>query len=186
VALRHAVLAALLDRELSGYQLTKLFDIGVSDFWHAVSQQLYVELAKLEADGLLTGREVVQHGRPNKRVFALTPSGFDELSRFVGAPTKPSFMRDDLLVKAYAARAGDPVALAEQLEQRAAQSREKIEYLEGQLAKLLGDESEEDYLRSTDNIGPYLAGMRGLTFEREQAAWCTWAASALHARPSPS
>lgn len=182
MALRHAVLAALVDRELSGYQLAKLFDLGVSSFWHAASQQLYVELAKLEADGLLTGREVVQHGRPNKRVFALTDTGREELTRFTEAPTKPTSIRDDLLVKAYAAHAADPVNLAEQLEQRAAQSEAKAEYLAAQLAKLRGDLPEGEYLRTAENIGPYLAGMRGMRYEKEQAAWCTWAAAALRAR----
>src|SRR5689334_3823905 len=54
MALRHAVLAALLDEELSGYQLAKAFDMGVANFWHALPQQLYTELAKLEKDGLVT------------------------------------------------------------------------------------------------------------------------------------
>jgi DNA-binding PadR family transcriptional regulator len=182
VALRHAVLAALLDRELSGYQLTKLFDLGVSSFWHAASQQLYVELAKLEADGLLTGHEVVQQGRPNKRVFVLTGSGLEELARFVTAPTKPTSIRDDLLVKAYAEHAVNPAVLAEQLEQRAAQSQAKADYLDAQLTKLRGDKPEAEYLKEAENIGPYLAGSRGKMYEREQAAWCTWAAAALRAR----
>ena len=49
MALRHAVLAVLLDEELSGYQLAKAFDVSVANFWHALPQQLYVELAKLAA-----------------------------------------------------------------------------------------------------------------------------------------
>lgn len=183
MALRHAVLAALLDRELSGYQLTKLFDLGVSSFWHAASQQLYVELGKLEADGLLTGREVVQQGRPNKRVFALTGTGLEELARYVAAPTKPTSIRDDLLVKAYAEHA-NPLALADQLQQRAVQSQAKADYLGGQLEKLLGDLSEEEYLRTAENVGPYLAGSRGKMYESEQAAWCRWAAAVLRSRAS--
>ncbi len=182
MALRHALLAALLDRELSGYQLTKLFDLGVSSFWHAASQQLYVELAKLEADGLLTGHEVVQQGRPNKRVFALTDAGLDELTRFTLAPTKPTSIRDDLLVKAYGALAADPEKLAQQLDQRAAQSKAKADYLDEQLAKLRNGHPEETYLQTAENIGPYLAGTRGRMYEREQEAWCTWAAAVLRAR----
>jgi DNA-binding PadR family transcriptional regulator len=182
MALRHALLAALLDRELSGYQLTKLFDLGVSSFWHAAAQQLYVELAKLEADGLLTGHEVVQQGRPNKRVFRLTEPGMEELTRFTLATTKPTSIRDDLLVKAYAAAAADPAKLAAQLEQRSVQSRAKAEYLGEQLARLLGGRSEQEYLATADNIGPYLAGMRGKVYEEEQANWCSWAAAALRGR----
>jgi hypothetical protein len=33
MALRHAVLAAMLDGGFSGYQLAKIFDVGVSNFW---------------------------------------------------------------------------------------------------------------------------------------------------------
>ncbi|MBK3589679.1 PadR family transcriptional regulator, partial [Streptomyces sp. MBT57] len=69
MALRHAVLAALLDEELSGYQLAKAFDMGVANFWHALPQQLYAELARLEKEGLVAGREVVQDARPNSRLL---------------------------------------------------------------------------------------------------------------------
>ncbi|ONI87568.1 PadR family transcriptional regulator [Actinosynnema sp. ALI-1.44] len=182
MALRHALLAALLDRELSGYQLTKLFDLAASSFWHASSQQLYAELAKLEADGLLTGHEVVQHGRPNKRVFALTDNGRDELARFTAAPTKPISIRDDLIVKAYAEHAADPSVLIKQLEDRLAQSRAKDEFLQSQLARLRDGKSEEEYLASAENIGPYLAGTRGRMYLRDEIDWCEWASGVLRNR----
>jgi DNA-binding PadR family transcriptional regulator len=40
MALRHAVLAALLEGEVSGYQLAKRFDVSVANFWSASPQQL--------------------------------------------------------------------------------------------------------------------------------------------------
>lgn len=89
MALRHAVLAALLDGEFSGYELAKSFDIGVANFWHALPQQLYAELAKLEKEGLVAGREVVQESRPNKRLFQVTEAGRTELEEFAAAPSSP-------------------------------------------------------------------------------------------------
>ena len=53
MALRHAVLAALLEGEASGYQLAKRFDVSVANFWSATPQQLYRELDRLEAEGLV-------------------------------------------------------------------------------------------------------------------------------------
>ena len=47
MALRHAVLAALLEGEASGYQLSKRFDVSVANFWSATPQQLYRELERL-------------------------------------------------------------------------------------------------------------------------------------------
>src|SRR3954454_23288771 len=103
MALRHAVLAALLDGELSGYQLAKAFDLGVANFWYAQPQQLYAELTRLEQDGLVAGREVVQDARPNKRVFQVTDAGLAELERFTATTARPSFLRDDLAVAVQAA-----------------------------------------------------------------------------------
>jgi DNA-binding PadR family transcriptional regulator len=35
-------------------------------------------------DGLVTGRQVVQRDRPNKRVFSVTTAGIEELERLRG------------------------------------------------------------------------------------------------------
>jgi DNA-binding PadR family transcriptional regulator len=172
MALRHAVLAALLDRERSGYQLAKVFDIGVANFWHAVPQQLYTELASLERAGLITGRRVIQHDRPNKRVYTVTDAGLKELTRFTEAETKPSFIRDDLLVKVHAVGSTDVPAVIAQLDQRAEQAAAKIELYNGVLRQLRGDLDEQEYLLVGDRIGPYLTCLRGRRFEQENLDWC--------------
>lgn len=182
MALRHAVLAALLDEELSGYQLTKAFDMGVANFWHALPQQLYAELAKLEQDGLITGREVIQDARPNKRLFQVTGAGLAALERFASTTTKPSFIRDDLLVKVQTADHVDTGALVAQLTERAAFAEAKIELFDELLRKMRGDRSEEEYLRHGERIGPYLTCLRGLAFEQGNRDWCERAVTVLHER----
>src|ERR1044072_7956418 len=89
MSLRHAVLAALLSGEYSGYQLAKAFDVGVANFWYAQPQQLYLELTKLEKDGLISGRQVVPEARPNKRLFTVTEAGTADLATFAAATCKP-------------------------------------------------------------------------------------------------
>ena len=84
MALRHAVLAALLEGEASGYQLAKRFDVSVANFWSATSQQLYRELDRLEAEGLVRARLVRQQRRPDKRVFTLTDAGRDVVAAIDG------------------------------------------------------------------------------------------------------
>ncbi|MBT2459892.1 PadR family transcriptional regulator [Streptomyces sp. ISL-86] len=171
MALRHAVLAALLDEELSGYQLAKAFDMGVANFWHALPQQLYAELAKLEQEGLIAGREVVQETRPNKRLFQVTAAGLAELERFAATATKPSFIRDDLLVKIQAADHVDAGALIAQLTERVTFAEAKIGLFEALLRKMRGDRAEEEFLRHGARIGPYLTCLRGLEFERANRDW---------------
>ncbi|MFJ4963181.1 PadR family transcriptional regulator [Streptomyces sp. NPDC088729] len=182
MALRHAVLAALLDEELSGYQLTKAFALGVANFWHALPQQLYAELAKLEQEGLVAGREVVQETRPNKRLFRVTPDGLGELEHFAATAAKPSFIRDDLLVKVQAADRLDTGALVGELTERAAFAAAKAELFENLLRSLRGGLPEEEFLRVGERVGPYLTCRRGLEFERANHEWCRATANVLRER----
>lgn len=186
MALRHAVLAALLDEELSGYQLAKAFDTGVANFWHALPQQLYAELTKLEAQELIAGREVVQETRPNKRLFHVTDAGLAELERFAATAAKPTFIRDDLLVKVQAADHIDPAILIAQLTERAAFAETKIALFDAVLRTMRGDRTEADFLRHGPRIGPYLTCRRGLSFERANHDWYTSTITTLRTRhPTP-
>ncbi|MGC0211737.1 PadR family transcriptional regulator [Streptomyces levis] len=182
MALRHAVLAALLDGELSGYQLAKAFDVGVANFWYARPQQLYAELTRLEKDGLVAGREVPQESRPNKRLFQVTDAGLAELETFTAASAKPAFVRDDLLVKVQAADRVDIDDLVTQLGERAQIAQAKIDLFGNLLRRLRGDRTEAEFLRHGDRVGPYLTCLRGLTFERENRDWCARTIAVLEER----
>src|SRR5436305_12756379 len=111
MALRDAVLAALLEGEASGYELSKRFDVSVANFWSATPQQLYRELDRLLDDGLVEARVVHQERRPNKRLFKLTPAGYDALETFTRQPARPMAIRDELLVKLQAIDAGDAASV---------------------------------------------------------------------------
>jgi DNA-binding PadR family transcriptional regulator len=182
MALRHAVLAALLDGEYSGYQLAKAFDVGVANFWHALPQQLYSELTRLEKEGLVTGRQVVQESRPNKRLFRVSDAGLAELEQFAAAASKPSFIRDDLLVKVQAADRVGAGQVIEQLQERASAAEARIELFGGLLRRMRGDADEEEFLRRGERIGPYLTCMRGLAFEEGHRDWCLRVAAVLRER----
>jgi DNA-binding PadR family transcriptional regulator len=173
MALRHAVLAALLEGEASGYQLAKRFDVSVANFWSATPQQLYRELERLDADGLLRGRVVEQQRRPNKRVFTLTDAGREELHAFVAQPPKPTAIRDDLLVKLQAAGAGDQDAVREALAERLEHAHAKLALYDRLRDGLLDGRSEEAYLRDADRVGPYLTLMGGRMYEQQNIRWCT-------------
>ncbi|MFJ8884282.1 PadR family transcriptional regulator [Streptomyces sp. NPDC102402] len=182
MALRHAVLAALLDGEYSGYQLAKVFDIGVANFWHALPQQLYAELARLEKDGLVAGRQVIQENRPNKRLFQVTDAGLAELETFAAALSKPSFIRDDLLVKVQACDHIDIAPVIEQIEERASAAAARIELFDTLLRQMRGDADEEEFLVRGERIGPYLTCLRGLSLERDTRDWCLRISAVLRER----
>lgn len=167
MALRHAVLAELLDGEASGYELAKRFDVSAANFWSATPQQLYRELERLAGDGLLDARVVEQERRPNKRVFTLNQAGRDELRAFTARPTRPTAIRDELLVKLAAVDVGDHDAVAAAMAERVEQAESKLALYDGLRERMLAGRSEDDYLREAERIGPYLTLMRGRAFERE-------------------
>ncbi len=80
MALAHAILALLVNCPQSGYDLTKNFEQSVGCFWKATHQQIYRELAKLESQGWVQPQTVVQEGRPDKKVYGITPSGQQHLA----------------------------------------------------------------------------------------------------------
>lgn len=172
MALRHAVLAALSEDEASGYELSKRFDVSVANFWSATPQQLYRELERLEADGLLHGRTVEQLRRPNKRVFSLTDAGRAELHAFVAQPARPTAIRDDLLVKLQAAGTDDLIPVRDAVAARLEQARDKLARYDRLRDGLLDGRSESGYLREAERVGPYLTLLGGRMYEQQNIRWC--------------
>ncbi|WP_067480935.1 PadR family transcriptional regulator [Actinomadura hibisca] len=182
MALRNALLATLLEGEASGYDLAKGFDASVANFWTATPQQLYRELDRMEADGLIEARVVQQERRPNKRLFSLTEAGRRVLRDFTARSPKPGAMREELLVQVQAVDAGDGAAVRESIAARLERSRAKLARYERLRARLLDGREEDDYLASAERIGPYLTLMRGRAFEEENIRWAERALAILDRR----
>jgi DNA-binding PadR family transcriptional regulator len=176
MALRNAVMAALLEGEASGYDLAKGFEASVANFWMATPQQLYRELERMEKEGLVSARVVQQERRPNKRLFSLTDAGLRVLRDYVGrAPAKPPAIRDELMVKVQCVDIGDTeefevvrAAVAERQERSTA----KLARYHRMKERMLDGRSEEEYLATAERIGPYLTLQGGIAFERGNLEWC--------------
>ncbi|ATY12589.1 PadR family transcriptional regulator [Amycolatopsis sp. AA4] len=182
MSLKFAILASLLEGEFSGYDLAKSFDASVANFWQTTPQQLYRELERLSAEGMIAARVVEQERRPNKRVFRLTADGRRALHEFTATPVQPTTIRDDLLVKVQGSDAGDAEAVLAAVEERMEWSRAKLARFERLRERMLDGRSESDYLRENDRVGPYLTLLRGISFEKENLQWGEHAARILRQR----
>ena len=183
MALRHAILAALISGESSGYDLAKSFDVAVANYWTATAQQLYRELDRLADAGLVTGRTVEQEKRPNKRVYSLTDAGREALRAFVASDPKPTAIRDELLVQLEAMQPDDVEEVKAHVSQKLADSRRKLEYYRRSRDFLLDGKSEDEYLAHQQRLGRYLTLARGLSFEEENVRWCEFTLKALASQP---
>lgn len=174
MALKHAVLAALTSKEGSGYELSKRFDVSVANFWPASAQQIYRELDRLENEGMVKARVVRQQKRPDKRVFSVTAGGQRELSEFIRGRTRPTVIRDDLLVKVACLNEANADDVAVAVGERLEVARQKLAMYESLRAILLGEGTEEEFLAggpAGENFGQYLALKRGIAFEKGNIRW---------------
>ena len=184
MSLRNAVLAALINREASGYELAKQFHVSVANFWTATSQQLYRELEKMEADGLLAARVVAQSKRPDKRVYSVTDAGRAALHEFTRQEPRATTVRDELLVQIEALAHADVAHVRASIQARIESSTRRLATYEQRLTEILGDRSDEEFLATGHRIGPYLTLQRGIVFERENIAWGRLALGVLERRYS--
>jgi DNA-binding PadR family transcriptional regulator len=77
MALRYALLGLLTAGPASGYDLTKRFDRSVGYAWHAGHSQIYPEMAKLCAEGLV---EVAEEAGPRgRKTYTITGAGLESL-----------------------------------------------------------------------------------------------------------
>jgi DNA-binding PadR family transcriptional regulator len=172
MALRNAVMAVLLEGEASGYDLAKGFDASVANFWMATPQQLYRELERMEAEGLVTARVVEQERRPTKRLFSLTKAGREAVRAYTAESLgKPTAIRDELLVKVQCLDFGDIAAVRTAIAERMEWATAKLAHYEELRRRLLGGRSEEAYFAEAERIGPYFTLLRGMSFERDNLQW---------------
>ena len=75
MSLPYGLLGLLNYQESTGYELTKMFEDSLNNFWYAQSSQIYRELDRMETMGWVYSKNVVQDKRPNKRVYAITDDG---------------------------------------------------------------------------------------------------------------
>ena len=78
----------------SGYDLVQTFRLSMVHYWHAHPGQIYPTLERMERDGWIAGREVIQRGRPNKRVYSITAEGRRVLLEWLSSPYESLKMKN--------------------------------------------------------------------------------------------
>ena len=175
MSLPHALLTSLAERPGSGSELASRFDRSIGYFWQATHQQIYRELARLEAAGWVEAAPV-EGARGGKRRFQILPSGRDELQRWIGEHQGPPAIRDALMVRLRAEAVVGPTPLESELEAVAALHRSKlVSYL------LIEARDFPAAPTARDQKLQRLVLKAGIEFERQRIAFCEEAMAILRA-----
>ena len=178
MAVEHAILVSLAERAASGYELARRFDASIGRFWSATHQQIYKVLGRMEADGWVAVEVVAQAGRPDKKVYALTAAGRDELSRWTAEPTPKERLRSEFAVKIRAMPFGDRDAILTDVRRRRDQHEETLAFYRANQSKYYPDPTTLD---DTDVAG-WLVLRGGIRREEAGMAWCDEILSTLERR----
>jgi DNA-binding PadR family transcriptional regulator len=127
MSLSHALLTSLIEKSSSGYDLARRFDKSIGYFWHATHQQIYRELARMEAAGWIESSSAPDAGKTRKREYRVLEAGRHELVRWSGEASAPIDLRDEFMVRLRADAAIGPLELAPELQRRIALHRERLQ-----------------------------------------------------------
>jgi PadR family transcriptional regulator AphA len=151
----------------TGYDIKKLTDVSTRFFWSASYGQIYPELRRLEAAGLVEADEPA--GGRRRRVYRLSGEGRAALEGWLRADEPLTFeYRDEGLLKLFFCDLLTPAAALAHVERVRRQMEEILAHFQG-LAAELGAERAED-----EAAFPYLALDYGVEFMEWVVGW--WSA----------
>ena len=156
----------------SGYDLVRAFRLSMAHYWHAHAGQIYPTLDRMENDGWIAGREVIQSGRPNKRVYSITAEGRRVLLDWLASPYEPLKMKNPPLLRTrFLGHLGADGAREKLAEQRAAMAA----YLEELRGYERGFAERGGPHRDVNQMFVYFTLRRGIEFAGAEVEFCDWA-----------
>jgi len=183
--LGYALLGLLARGEQSGYDLAQGLKDPVGYFWQAHHSQIYPELGRLEAAGLVQHTHVEQSDRPDKKVYRVTPNGSASLRVWLEAPMEVPKKRDELVLKAYSMWLSDPKTAAHMMREHAGVHAARKAEFERRLTCLESQAGGTMWQPDSPWFGTHAVLHRGIGYEREYLEWCEWMTHCLSQTKPP-
>lgn len=139
MSLRNALLAILRVGPQSGYELQKQFSLSVGHVWHAPDSQIYPELRKMAAEGLVETEDQTRGERGMRRLYHVTPAGDRAFLDWMNGPLDYQRFRDPAHLRAAYLESAEPTAARAFL-------LAHISHWEGELAQFEGELAHIDAL----------------------------------------
>lgn len=126
---RQIVLGILLGGPKTGYDITMIFQTRFAFFFGSSTGMVYPTLRKLNKEGRVTKEVVLQTGKPNKKVYTITPDGEKEFYDYLSSPVEPTTIKSDFLARMYFGRFSDEQVNLERVRQEIQATQAKLDEL---------------------------------------------------------
>lgn len=133
MSLRYALLALLTAQPMTGYDLAKSFRVSVGHVWHAPDSQIYPELRRMDADGLIAGTAVPWGPNSTKTEYTITDAGRDAFRAWMGTAIPYPRERDPAHLRAAYFEWAEPDVVRAQLVAHIAHFADARQQWQGQL-----------------------------------------------------
>ncbi|TDQ41617.1 PadR family transcriptional regulator [Aureibacillus halotolerans] len=175
MSLRYAILGLLSKEPATGYSVTREFKYRITHFWSAHHTQIYRELVKMEAEGLVRSKTIRQSDFPDKKVYAVEEKGMTLLLHWLlQTPEKKETlsMKDPRLLRVSLLHLIDidqsMAYLASYRDQHKSAQKEIKEWQSVHLESL-----------NNEQFGEYLTSEFAIRYMEMWSDWCEWATSVL-------
>ncbi|GEM_PF-967644 len=163
--------------QIWGYDIVRIFNLSMRHFWHAHQGQIYPTLSRMERRGWIRSRQVIQRGRPNKRLFTITPAGREALERWLESPFEELKLKHPPLLRTlHLGHLGPDRAIEKFAEQRAACAA----YLE-ELRGIERDHFGQGACTTQHMMFSYFTVRYGIMWMEQSVRWCDWAIAEIRA-----
>lgn len=175
----YALLVLLARGSLTGYDLAQRMRRSTDFFWTARHSQIYPELARMEAAGLVTHDVIRQTERPDKKQYTMTDAGYAALRAWLAQPVRPAPERDEVMLKTFCSWLIEPRDALGLFRTQEAEHLARLKTYEAMLADLEQHPDVRNRRVRTATFTSYATLRRGVEYERGYAEWCRWMAETL-------
>jgi PadR family transcriptional regulator AphA len=173
---KYAILGILTLGPMSGYDIKKVTDLSISNFWQENYGHIYPVLRRLEAERLVTLTIVEGVGRPDRKVYAITEVGRQEFNQWLDLPPEDEPKRYEFLLKLFFSnRVPRGTVIRKVVEERARREQLLERYIEIERGLPAYGPEYEEYA-----VALWLSTVRyGINVTRAIIAWCDETIEAL-------
>lgn len=157
--LKYAILGLLQYTDMHGYRIKEHIERNFGHMWSINYGQIYPNLKKLHAEGLVKMTEMGQNGEkgPPRKLYAITGKGKEEFARWLEtSPEKSMLLRDPFLMKFVFFGFGDPDRALEIIDDQIERYKKDLARREKNLSRW---ENSGTYVRLTAELGVSLNEM---------------------------
>jgi DNA-binding PadR family transcriptional regulator len=168
--LKYAILGLINRETMTGYDLMKVFNMEMVNFWYAKHSQIYPELKKLTDEGMITYETLPEGDKLRKKIYSITKKGKADfyhwlLQQDLLEPTPKDIFR----LKAYFMESLSKEEMLAHFEYQLKQRQEKLAKLQSNMRILL-DSKDISAIR-TPEYGDYIVLKSAIMREKMYVNW---------------